>query len=353
MPHHESGLLALHTTDFAVIDRAVQHFVRLAPHPSVEVVRGAGGKGVWLCFGSFVDSDVSAFLDPKNGAALAKALKQPLWVGHAVGGYSNFQTAMAFSAAGKQLWRSEFDFHFPPELLAKANDPFSPPELRHEMIKELRASNGYGLIGTEFGLDYFRILDVNAGDPLFATDKRALDKNKGAKEHAKWLTGKFKAPEGEPGDGATPPDEQDAVGYRFLSVVDASRFGAVLEELIKNRGEFAGDLKVTTSSSKHDTVIKLEGRGVRELSTTLLSPRFVGLLAVLHEASTFAYGWKKKEEPRARAGQGYGSDMVGIMRAQREPLRLTGKFTPVAIEASAAQAKKIAKLRAALSNEED
>ena len=353
MPHHESGLLALHTTDSAVIDRAVQHFVRLAPHPCVEVVRGAGGKGVWLCFGSFIDTDVSAFRNSKNGAALAKALKQPLWVGHAVGGYSNSQTAMAFSAAGKQLWRSEFDFNFPPELLAKANDPFSAPERRHELIKELRASNGYGLIGTEFGLDYFRILDINAGDALFATDKRKLDEKKGAKEHAKWLTGKFKPPEGEPGDGAEPPDEQGSVGYRFLSVVDASRFGAALAELLKHRGESAGDVKVTHSSSKKDTVIKLEGRGVRALSTTLLSPRFVGLLAVLHEASTFAYGWNEKEAPRVCAGQSYGADMLGIVRAQRDPLRLTGKFSPVALKATAAQAKKIAKLREALSNEDD
>ena len=77
MPHHESGLVALRSTDPKLIDCAAKHFLGLADHPRVELVRAAGGRGVWLCFGSFVGTDVSGFLDVKASAKLAKALGQP------------------------------------------------------------------------------------------------------------------------------------------------------------------------------------------------------------------------------------------------------------------------------------
>lgn len=356
MPHHESGLLALRTTDPAVIDAAAKHYLSRAPHPRVELVRGAGGKGVWLTFGSFVDTDVNAFRNPKVGAALAKALKQPVWVGFAIGGYSNEQTAMAFSPAGKLLWRSVFDFSVPKKLGVELNDPFTGPQRHYELVQALRASNGYGRIGAEFGLDYFRILDVNAGDALFATDKRVLDPKKGAKEHAKWLTSKFVPPEGEPGDEAEPPLLEDAVAYRIMAPVEPGPVAAAVALLLEHRELEASGLTLKASKMKTDTVLTLEGPGVRALSTTLTSSRFVALLGGLLKQGLFAYGWDKGEAPGMRAGQGGGGgpgEMMRFMKAQREPLPMKGRFTAVPLKATAAQRKQVEAVRRAIQREED
>lgn len=352
MPHHESGLVALRTTDPALIDRAAKHFLDMAPHPCVELVRADGGKGVWLCFGSFVDTDVSGFLDAKAHAKLAKALQQPIWVGHAIGGYSNFQTAMAFSAQGKRLWSSTFDFNFPPAMAREAEDPFNGPERRFELIKELRASSGYGRIANEFDLDYFRVLSVDAGDALFAKEKRALGK-KGAKEHAKWLTGKFVRPEGEPGDGAAPPPPADHVAFRFLGAVDMKEIAGAIAHLAAHRQVAKGAVELRAKVAKGECVLVVEGTGVRSLSTTLYSERFVGLLGELTGASTFAYGWDEGQQPEGRAGQGRGSGIMQFMRAQREPLSLAGKFKPVPLAVSRAAAKKVDRLRKAMAQSED
>lgn len=351
MPHHESGLLALHTTDPAVIDRAAKHYLSLAPHREVELVRGAGGKGVWLCFGSFVDTDVSAFRDPKVGAALAKALKKPVWVGFAIGGYSNDQLAMAFSPAGKLLWRSTFDFSVPKKLRDEFNDPFCGPQRHYELVQALRASNGYGRIGTEFGLDYFRILDINAGDALFAKDKRVLDQKKGAKTHAKWLTSKFVPPEGEPGDEAEPPLPEDAVGFRALSPVDPGLVAAAVAVFLEHRGVDASGLTLKGAKRKGDTVLTLEGPGVRAISTTLTSSRFVAMLAELLDVSVFAYGWDAGEQPTMRAGRGL-RDQQAFLRAQREPLPVKG-LKPVPLQATPAQRKRVTAARQAIQREVD
>ncbi|MCU0702265.1 MAG: hypothetical protein MUC96_37690 [Myxococcaceae bacterium] len=352
MPHHESGLVALRTTEPKVIDAVAKHFLDQAPHPCIELVRADKGKGVWMCFGSFVGTDVSAFLDAQRNAKLAKALKQPLWVGHAVGGYSNLQTAMAFSASGKRLWSSTFDFQFPPEMAREAEDPFSGPERRHELIKELRASSGYGLIATEFDLDYFRVLSVDAGDALFARDKRKLGP-KGAKEHAKWLTSKFRPPEGEPGDGAAPPSPADQVGYRFLGKVDLKELAGLIAHLAAHRQVAEDGLALRAKATRDDCVLVLDGAGVRPLSTTLVSERFVALVGEVCRVPLFAYAWDTGEQPAPRAGQSRSAGLMQFMRAQREPLALTGRFAPVPLLVSPAAAKKFERLRKAMAVSED
>lgn len=346
MPHQESGLLALRTTDVGSIDRATRFFLERAPHPRVEMVRGAGGKGVWLCFGSFVGADMDAFYDEENGATLARALEQPLWLGHAIGGYSNEQTAMAFSKTGKLLWRSEFDFSFPPNQRAEANDPFSSANRRQELIEELRASSGYGLIGKAFSLDWSRILDVDVGDAIFATDKRVFDAVKGAAQHARWLASRFKPPEGEQA-GATLIAEEDFVAFRFLAAVKPELFGAALARLLEHRRVSARGMRLSVSRSKEQTVFRLEGPRVRPLSPTLVSERFLSFLTALHGASVCVFGWNEGEQPQVRAGEGRG-DVMAFMRARHEPLPLDGTFSPVALEASAAQTKKVERVRARL-----
>lgn len=352
MPHYESGLVALRTTDPKLIDDAAKHFRDMAPHPCVELVRADGGKGVWMCFGSFVDTDVSGFLDAKASAKLAKTLKQPIWVGHAIGGYSNFQTAMAFSAEGKRLWSSTFNFAYPPALSRVAEDPFTSPERRSELIKGLRASRGYGRIATEFDIDYFRVLSVDVGDALFAREKRELGK-KGAKEHAKWLTGEFVRPEGEPRDGAVPPPAAERVAYRFLGLVDVKEIAGAIAQLAAHLKIPKGAVTVRAKISNGECVLMVGGAGARPLSTTLYSERFVALLAQLSGASLFAYGLNKGEPPAMRAGLGTGAGMEQFMRARREPLPQGGRFKPVLLAASPAAVKKINRLRRELARSED
>lgn len=344
MPHHESGLLALHTTDPEVIDCAAAY----VEHPDVELVRAADGKAVWLCFGSYVDSDASAFLDTKKLGRLAKKLGLPLWVGHAIGGYSNVQTVMHFSAAGKRGWVDTFDFNFPPSVQAEANDPFTSPERRYELVQHLRASRGYGRIGTEFGLDYFRVLCVDAGDPLFATDKKRLG-TQSSKQFADWLNGPYVSPEGEPGDGAEPPAPVDRVAYRFTSLPSVEPICAALAHLLTQRGVNA---KASELRSGTETVLKLEGRGLRAVSSTLVAEEFVNLLATVG-GSVFAYGWDAKESPTLRHACARGEDAVRFFSLSRKPLALEGRFKPVPLTVSKAQVRQLDQLRKELACGED
>ena len=291
MPHHESGLLALKTTEPRLLDLAVQHFLKQEPNHAIDVVRVDEGRGVWLCFGSVISNqtmqhvDVSAFQDDPALAELAKELGVPLWVGYAIGGYSNHQFATAFSASGEVEWRSECDFTWPEELRAEADDAFTSPERYQELAIAMRAGSGYGKISQEFGVDYFRVLDVEAGDALFATEKRSLGEN-GFAELAGWLKGPWRNPEGNPGDGAAPPPPADWVAWKLPNNPEAIlRLAGVITCALEHLHAPLDGARLTLSDhaaeaweeDKDQVVVMLGGPAARVASSLVLTQRFTEL----------------------------------------------------------------------------
>ena len=358
MPHHESGLLALKTNDPKVIDRVLAPFLEDEPHHDVGLVRVAGGKGVLLTFSSVMHEgqhvDLSAFQDEKWLRHVAKVLRVPIHVGFAIGGYSNSQQALAISNEGKVLWRSSYGFEVPEAMRDEYGDPFTDDGVRHALTLRARNENGYGLIGSEFGFDYLKVLDINVGDPLLARDKRTLGP-KGATEHAKWLKAKFRSPETtKEVDEAAPADQVERVGFRVLKKGALPPLAAVITRLATHRGTPLKDLLLEGKGAA-DTVAVLSGRGVAPLSPTLLSEPFVHLLTSVCQAGVMVFEWPKRQAPQLRRATSTGNPLA-LMRAQREPL-VTSGLKPVKLEAGAALVKRIDALRkaavAALDDDDD
>ncbi len=362
MPHHESGLLALRTTDPEVIDRAVQFFREKEPHHSVHLVRVDGGKGVLLTFSSCLSPetdrhvDLSAFQRRGELKKLAQLLKLPIWVGFAIGGFSNEQVATALSAKGEVLWTSSFNFGVPKNLRARFGDPFTDVELREQLTQEIRAGAGYGLIGAELGFDYFRVLSIDVGDPLFARHKRTLGKE-GASEHAKWLKGRYSPPEGE----SQAPVSQAPVKqvyFRFLlgsgsKTLPSEDLAAVLVSLLRFRELPPDGLTLESTHNKKEQLCVISGPAMKTVGRTLTGERFIGLVAALVKGTVLAYLREGDEAPRSCGGTTtVPTDMVVLMRAQREPLELSKHvFSPVPLRATAEQLKRIEAERRAAAEE--
>jgi len=352
MPHHESGLLALKSTDPKLLDQAIGAALKHEKEHRVELVRVDQGRGVLACFGSVLGKghrhvEMDFFTDEKALGALAKRLKQPLWAGFAVGGYTNSQQARHFGPDGKLRWRSHWDFNLDAKAAAAVADPFTLPEQRTALLREARASNGYGRIGAELGFDYYNLLDVEAGDPLFARDKRRYGPKKMA-EHAKWLKSKFVPPEGDSGDSSEPPPTSKKLVYRVLAKrPDSEGLATALAGLLAHHRAGPKDLSFDLASSKEATWLQVSGKAVERFSPLLVSGPFVQLLSTMGQASLMAWGSDGRGAFTVRAGVGGGGgDLLAFLRAQREPPPLAKlKFKPLAAKPTAKRRKQLDALR--------
>lgn len=318
MPHHESGLLALKTVDPTVLDAAIGHFLAQEPDHAIEVVRADHGRGVWLCFGSVISNrtdehvDLSAFSDEEGLAGLAQRLGVPMWVGYAIGGFSNHQFARAYAPSGQCLWTSEFDFTWPRDLAEEANDPFTAPVRYHALAIAMRQRAGYGKIGQEFGLDYFRILEVNAGDALFATDKRSVNAQ-GFKALAEWLRSPWQSPEGEPGDASVPQPPADWVAWNLPAAEGAAqRLAGVITCVLEHLKVPTADARLTASKVEEKTVLVLDGPSAKPASPVLLTERFTELASRVTGTELSVYRGGEGDRAPQVAGVGAPGAMFSI-----------------------------------------
>lgn len=350
MPHHESGLVAIKSTDPKVLDQVVAHFLAEEPSHAIEAVRADQGKGVWLCFGSVISGktnehvDLSAFQDDRRLAALAKKVKHPLWVGFAIGGYSNEQFAKAFSAEGKKVWSSNFNFTWPEDLRAEAEDAFTSPERHHALVLEMRARAGYGKIAREFGLDYFRVLDINAGDALFATDKRQVDAD-GTAKLAEWFSSPWSNPEGEPGDGAQPAPPSEWVAWKLPFEAGAlQRLAGVITCALEHRMVDVEQVSLSVTREKKDAIVLLSGKPVAGVSSLLMQPRLAELAANLTGTALTVFRGNG-DVGEVAYGVGAPSGLFSMSFRGGGGISRPTKGKPLALEASKALREAVAALR--------
>jgi hypothetical protein len=310
MPHHESGLLAFKTLETKVLNAAIAHFRALEPNHSIDVVRADRGRGIWLCFGSVISRktdqhvDMSAFSDSKAISRLAKRLGVPMWVGYAIGGYSNHQFASAYGRSGKRLWTSEFDFSWPSDLKEEASDPFTQPARYHALALEMRQRAGYGKISRDFGLDYFRVISVEAGDALFATDKRSVDRA-GVGALSEWLRSPWQSPEGEPGDSSEPQPPAEWVAWTLPEDAAAvKRLAGVITCALEHVKSPVAKAKLTASRVGGQTVLVLDGPAARTVSPLLLTNRFTQLAAQVTGTELAVYRGEEGNRAPQVAGVG-------------------------------------------------
>lgn len=202
-------------------------------------------------------------------------------MGFAIGGYSNEQFATAFSAEGKKVWSSTFDFTWPDDLRAEAEDAFTSPDRHHALVLEMRARAGYGKIAKEFGLDYFRVLDINAGDALFAKDKRDVGAD-GTAKLAEWFSSLWSNPEGEPGDGSQPAPPSEWVAWKLPFEAGAlKRLAGVITCALEHRKVNVEQVKLSVTCEKKEAIVALSGSPVAGVSSLLMQPRLTELAANL------------------------------------------------------------------------
>lgn len=350
MPHHESGLLALRTTDPKVLDQAVEHFLAQEPNHAIDVVRADQGRGVWLCFGSVIANatgqhvDVSAFNDRGALGRLAKKLGQPIWVGYAIGGYSNHQFASAFSADGKLAWTSEFDFTWPKDLAAEAEDPFTSPERYQQLAIQMRQQAGYGKISQEFGIDFFRVLDVNAGDALFARDKRSIGEA-GFSELSDWLQTPWTSPEGDPGDGAAPSPPAEWIAWKLPNDRGATeRLAGVITCALEHLEVSTSNTRLTVTPQDGEAVLVLDGPASRSVSPLVLTERFTELASRITGTALSVF---RGDGDHASLSCGLGDPFASISISSRGGgglARPTGG-KPIALTASEVVRAAVAELR--------
>lgn len=350
MPHHESGLLALKTTDPKVLDLAAAHFLEKEPDHCVEVVRTDEGRGVWLCFGSVISPrtnknvDLTAFQDELGLATLARKLRMPIWVGFAIGGYSNLQVASAWAASGEREWVSEFDFSWPKALRDEANDPFTSPERYHQLAVELRQQNGYGKISQAFGVDYFRVLDVDAGDPLFARDKGSLGKG-GFAELAPWLKSPWTNPEGNSRDGTQPQPPAQWVAWRLPDDDSAKRrLAGVIWCALEHVKAPMPEGCLTAARDGGQALVVLEGEPAMAASPLLMTERFTQLASKVigTELSVFR---GEGDSASLMAGVGPPNLMITLTLRGGPGLSVRPQGEPLALSASTEVREAVQALR--------